>query len=366
MSSTARNILLAAGILTAGFLIWYFSEIVLYIIGALVMSLIGRPIYDFLVGLKFKRFRLPPALCSLTTLLVLIICVLSFFGLFIPLLVVKIQELSAIDPQTLVNAFNEPLHWINDFLNRFVLRPDKSYTPEALGQKLLTEINIGKVAGVFGSVANWVGNVSVALFSIFFMAFFFLKDEGLFSRALLSLIPDRYVQNVQDAMASTRRMLTRYFTGLLIEVSGVVLLSTIGLLIVGFSFRDALLVGFLAGIFNIIPYLGPVMGTVFGLFTGVVSYLGHPGGENIVLMAVWIIVVFMIVQFIDNMLIQPYVYSSSVNAHPLEIFIVFLVAGSVGGLAGMIFAVPAYTVLRVFAKAFFNQFKVVQSITRNI
>jgi predicted PurR-regulated permease PerM len=359
-------LLLAAGVLIAGFLVWYFSEIVLYVIGALVMSLIGRPVYDFLAGLKIRKFRLPPAACSLITLLVLIACVLSFFGLFIPLLVVKIQELSAIDPQSLVNAFREPLGWINDLVNRFVLSPDKSYTPDELGRKLLTEVNVGKVAGVFGSVANWVGNVSVALFSIFFMAFFFLKDEGLFSRALLSLIPDRHTQNTLHAMEATRRMLTRYFTGLLIEVSGVVLLSTIGLLIVGFSFRDALLVGFLAGIFNIIPYLGPVMGTVFGLFTGIVTYLGHPGGGSILLMAVWIIVVFMIVQFIDNMLIQPYVYSSSVNAHPLEIFIVFLVAGSVGGLAGMIFAVPAYTVLRVFAKEFFNQFKVVQSITRNI
>jgi predicted PurR-regulated permease PerM len=188
-----------------------------------------------------------------------------------------------------------------------------------------------------------VGNVSVALFSILFMTFFFLKDEGMFSRTILSMIPDRHTGPVQKAMEATQQLLTRYFTGILIEVTGVVILSTIGLLIVGFSFKDALLVGFLAGIFNIIPYLGPVMGTLFGLFTGIVTFLEHPGDGNIFLMAVLIVVVFMIVQFIDNMLIQPYVYSSSVHAHPLEIFLVFLVAGSVGGLAGMIFAVPAYT-----------------------
>lgn len=161
------------------------------------------------------------------------------------------------------------------------------------------------------------------------------------------------------AMEATHQLLTRFFTGILIEVTGVVILSTVGLLIVGFSFKDALLVGFLAGIFNIIPYLGPVMGTVFGLFTRVVSFLEHPGDGNIFTMAVLIVIVFMVVQFIDNMLIQPYVYSSSVHAHPLEIFLVFLVAG-------MIFAVPAHTVLRVFAKEFFSQFKVVQSLTRNI
>lgn len=366
MSKTARNLLIAAGILVIGFLVWYFSQIVLYILGALVLDLIGRPIYDFIGRPVFRRFHLPPAVRALLTLLVLLVCMLSFFGVFIPLLVVKIQELSAIDPQSLITAFREPLEWFNNVVNRFVVSPDKSYTPEELGRRLLTGVNIGKVAGVFGSVANWLGNVSVALFSILFMAFFFLKDENLFSRAILSMIPDRFTENASEAMLATRKLLTRYFTGILMEVTGVVILSTLGLLIVGFPFKDALLVGFLAGIFNIIPYLGPVMGTLFGLFTGIVSYLQHPGESNIFVLALLIIVVFMVVQFIDNMLIQPYVYSNSVHAHPLEIFLVFLVAGSVGGLAGMIFAVPAYTVLRVFAKQFFSQFKVVQSLTRNI
>jgi predicted PurR-regulated permease PerM len=138
------------------------------------------------------------------------------------------------------------------------------------------------------------------------------------------------------------------------------------LLIIGFPFRDSLLVGFLAGIFNIIPYLGPVMGTLIGLFVGVVSFLGHPEEGSILITGILVVVVFMIVQLIDNMLVQPYVYSSSVHAHPLEIFIVFLMAGSMGGLAGMILAIPAYTVIRVFAKEFLNNFKLVQSLTKNI
>jgi predicted PurR-regulated permease PerM len=150
------------------------------------------------------------------------------------------------------------------------------------------------------------------------------------------------------------------------EVTAVILLSTIGLLLIGFSLKDSLLVGFLAGIFNIIPYLGPVMGTIFGLFTGLVSYLGHPDGRNIMVTGILIVVVFMFVQLIDNMLVQPYVYSSSVHAHPLEIFIVFLMAGSIGGLAGMVLAIPAYTVLRVFAKEFLINFKLVQSLTKHI
>jgi len=81
---------------------------------------------------------------------------------------------------------------------------------------------------------------------------------------------------------------------------------------------------------------------------------------------IWVLVVCIIVQWIDNWIFQPLIYSSSVSAHPLEIFIVFLMAGSLGGILGMIAAVPAYIVIRVFAKEFFNNFKFVRSLTKNI
>jgi predicted PurR-regulated permease PerM len=366
MSTTARNILIVAGLLVAGYLIWYFNNIVLYILSSLVLALIGRPIFDALGKVRFRRLFLPDAVRSLITLLILITLMLSFFGLFIPLLVVKIKELSTMDPQVLMNNFSGPLEKINRFINRYVLSPDNSLTSEELVQQVISNLNITKVAGIFGSIAGWLGNLSVAFFSIAFITFFFLKDENLFSSSILLLIPEKHTHAVSNAMQSTRKLLSRYFAGIMAEVTGVIILSTIGLLILGFSLKDALLVGFLAGIFNIIPYLGPAIGTVFGLFVGIVSYLGHPDERNILVLSAMIIVVFMIVQFIDNMLIQPFVYSSSVHAHPLEIFLVFLVAGSIGGLAGMILAIPAYTVLRVFAKEFLNHLKLVQSLTRHI
>jgi predicted PurR-regulated permease PerM len=365
MSRTVRTILYTAGLLVIGFLIWYFSNIVLYILASLVMTLIGRPVYDLLDKVRYRRLYLPGAIRSIITLVILISFILCFFGLFIPLLVIKIQELSAMDPQKLILVFSVPLEKINQFINHYVIRPDNSSVEEMI-RKAVSRINVGQVADIFGSVAGWLGNLSVAVFSIVFITFFFLKDEKMFSRAILLLIPEKHAEAVDNAMMATRKLLSRYFVGMLLEVTAVVLLSMVGLLILGFDLKDALLVGFLAGIFNIIPYLGPAIGTILGLFVGIVSYLGNPGDRNIFVMASLIIVVFMLVQFIDNMLIQPYIYSSSVHAHPLEIFLVFLMAGSIGGLGGMILAVPAYTVIRVFAKEFFNNFRLVQSLTRHI
>jgi predicted PurR-regulated permease PerM len=366
MNSITRYIVTAIALALLAFMLWYFSNVVAYIIASLVLALIGRPFFDLLEKVHIKRFYLPSGIRALITLVFEIIIILSFFGLFIPLIVSKVNDLSTIDPQRILQEFSGPIVHLEQFINKFKIQPGSSFSFAALIQRLISKINLMQVAGVFGTVAGWLGNISVAIFSIPFITFFFLKDEKMFSRAFLLLIPDNNTKAVSNAMGSTRRLLSRYFIGVVVEVTGVVLLSTLGLRIIGFPMKDALLVGFMAGIFNIIPYLGPIIGTVLGVFTGLITFLAHSGDRNLLVLAVLIIVVFVVVQFIDNMLIQPYVYSNSVYAHPLEIFLVFLMAGSIGGIAGMILAIPAYTVIRVFAKEFLNNFKLVRSLTKNI
>jgi predicted PurR-regulated permease PerM len=366
MSKTARYIVSVIAILILVFLIWYFSNIVVYILASLVLALVGRPIFNLLERFRFKKFYLPAGLRALITLLLLITVILSFFGIFIPLIVSKVNDLSAIDPQRLLQEFSAPIAAFENLVNKYKIQPGSYFSIEELMQRLMSKINVRQVAGVFGSLAGWLGNISVAFFAIAFITFFFLKDEKMFSRNFMLLIPDKATQAVSNAMESISRLLSRYFLGVMVEVTAVIFLSTIGLMIIGFPLKDALLVGFLAGIFNIIPYLGPIIGTVLGVFTGLITFLTRTGDVNLLVSAALIIVVFIIVQFIDNMFIQPYVYSNSVYAHPLEIFLVFLMAGSIGGLAGMILAVPAYTVMRVFAKEFLNNFKIVQSLTKNI
>ncbi len=77
-------------------------------------------------------------------------------------------------------------------------------------------------------------------------------------------------------------------------------------------------------------------------------------------------IVFAIIQLIDNIILQPNIFSKSVKAHPLEIFIVVLIAGKLGGILGMVLAIPVYTVLRVVGKVFLKEFKVIQNLTKNM
>ena len=198
------------------------------------------------------------------------------------------------------------------------------------------------------------------------MTFFFLKDEKMFTESIILLVPDKHVEAFRHALGSVRRLLMRYFIGITGQIICIIILVTLGLTIVGVGFRHSLLIGFMAGILNVIPYIGPLMGAILGIILGVATHLDMELYSELLPLVGYMILVFVIVQTADNVLFQPLIYSSSVNAHPMEIFLVILIAGSLAGITGMILAIPSYVVVRVFAKEFFNKFKVVKKLTEKI
>jgi predicted PurR-regulated permease PerM len=155
-------------------------------------------------------------------------------------------------------------------------------------------------------------------------------------------------------------MLSRYFGGLLTQVAAFSITVSIILWILGVD--NALLIGAFGGIFNIIPYIGPILGMVFGLFLTLSSHLDLDFAMMLPLL-LKVAVAFGATQFIDNNFVGPMIFSKSVQAHPLEIFIVTLVAAKIGGVVGMVVGIPVYTVLRVIGRVFFSHLKVVQRLT---
>jgi predicted PurR-regulated permease PerM len=142
--------------------------------------------------------------------------------------------------------------------------------------------------------------------------------------------------------------------------------TTIGLLIVGIRFDLAITIGFFCGLFNIVPYVGPLLGGAFGLLLGVSNYIELDFYATVLPILIKMAIVFSIVQILDNNVLQPLIFSNSVNAHPIEIFLVIVIAGNFAGVIGMIFAVPGYTLLRILARQFFSNFRVVRSLTQNM
>ena len=345
-------------------LLWYFRTIFLYVLLAGIVSLIGRPIVRFLQKPIYKHFHFPAFVAAAVYLLIAWTLLFGFFYLFVPVVITEAKYLSSVNSSELLFKLSAPLEKIQHRGAQLLgINVTEFSAQEFLASQLGKILNMNTVSGIFSLLTGFIGNSAIAAFSVTFISFFFLKEETLGINYLYAMVPEHVAPKIQRAMESIRKLLLRYFGGLLLEVFSVSILVTSGMLIVGLSLTQSMLIGLFAGILNMIPYLGPFIGICFGLFIGAVSQLQSLPLESLPLHLLWMLLVFLTVQLIDNLVFQPLIYSGSVHAHPLEIFIVILAGATVTGIPGMIAAVPAYTVLRVLAGEFLAEFRIVKKLT---
>ena len=364
MKESYKYILFVLGILLISFILWYFSTIVVYFIVSSILAIVGYPVVEFLGKIHIGKYKLPISLRALITLILIWVIFVGFFRIFIPVVVREAGDLSEISVDSVINKITEPVSKFETIYNRFNPAVNISFQ-EALRARIENVLNSSIFTSFYEHLVGVLGNLFIALFSISFITFFLLKDPHMLSDALVLLVYERHEQAVRHAFKSIRRLLTRYFIGVAGQLTEIFILVTIGMNLVGVNFKESILIGLTAAILNIVPYLGPLIGSSLGVLMAV-AFNTDMEINSLILMILYIILVFIIVHLIDNFLYQPFVFSSSVNAHPLEIFIVILMAGSMAGVTGMILAIPTYTIIRVFAKEFFNNFRVVEKLTKKI
>jgi len=367
MNATLRNFLIIVGIALTAYLFWYFRSIFAYIIVAGVISLIGRPVVEFLSSIHIRKLKFPRFLSALLTLALIWGLVALFFMIFIPVITRQVETLSSFDAGAIVRGIEQQLDKL-DVLFRKVYKTmpvDKTLYDLAV-EKVSEILNPASVTDLAGNLAGGIGKFVIAVFAVTFLAFFFLKDEGLFKETLMVIVPEKYEEKVRRALHSIKNLLIRYFIGIILESTIVMIIVTIGMTIVGLSFQQALVMGLIIGIFNVIPYIGPWLGGAIAVVMGIGTAISVGGLPSIPMLILYMIIVIASAQVIDNNIVQPMIYSKSVNAHPIEIFIIIMAVGSFAGIPGMIVAVPAYTALRVFAREFFYNFGPVRKITSGL
>jgi predicted PurR-regulated permease PerM len=367
MNTTLRNILIIIGIAVLVYVSWYFRNIFMYILVAGVISLIGRPIVDLLNRIRIWKFKFPKFLSSLIALALLYGLLALFFVVFIPIVSKQLDALSGFDAGSLVQGLHDQLDRLETFIRKIYrdMPADKSLY-DIVVTAITDVLNPASISDFAGNIMTVVKKFVVALVAITFLAFFFLKDEGLFKETIMVIVPDQYESRIRNVLHSIKTLLIRYFIGIIIQSTIVLINITIGMTIVGFPFQQALVMGLLIGVFNVIPYVGPWLGGSITVLMGMATAVTTAGYPVIWLLILYMVIVIACTQAIDNNLIQPLVYSRSVNAHPIEIFLVILAVGSFAGVGGMIIAVPSYTALRVFAREFFNNFGPVRKITSGL
>jgi predicted PurR-regulated permease PerM len=366
MDKRIRYIIGFIGVALLLFSLWFFRSIVAYILISAAISILGQPILRLLKKIKIRKKSIPDSLLAAVTLIFIWFTIILFFRIFIPLLVNEANELSTINVNALYSNLQDPLTKIQTVLQNTGHFEDQDAFKTYITEKLMSILNVDYITHIFSGLTSMLGNLLIAFFAISFITFFFLKDASLFSGGIMLLIPDQYLDEVGRILASIQKLLTRYLGGIVLEVLMVMLLVTLGLWLIGIDYQHAIICGLFSGIMNVIPYVGPWIGAAFGIIIGIATNIDLPFQSELLPLIGMMTLVFGVVQLIDNILFQPLIYSNSVNAHPLEIFIVIMMAGSIAGIGGMVLAIPMYTILRVIAKEFLSSFKVVQKLTKNM
>lgn len=354
----------AVAVVLVGALLWYFSSTVVYILISAVLAIIGRPLVRVISNIKIGKWGVPRWLSALVTLVVMWVALVGFCLLVVPLVVGKVSSLATLDLRAVLSNIQQPLEAVQQYLSSLAIMPEQSVSvSEIIVGWLRKVLDYQTINTAFSSIVDITLSFVVAFFSVSFITFFFLKEDGLFYKMVSALFPSRYTENVTRALDKITVLLSRYFTGLLFESVILMTVISVVLMIFGVAVEDACFIGVIMGVMNVIPYAGPVMGGIASLFVGIVAPIeGCTIGYTLAV----IVGTLLTVKGIDDFVIQPTLYSERVNAHPLEVFIVILLAGSVGGIVGMLVAIPSYTVLRVFAKEFFSQYTLVKNLTKDI
>lgn len=353
-----RAVFMIAGIVLLGYFLYMIRSVITYVLIAAVLALIGRPVVRFLR----KRLKFANTLAVISVMVFFMGILTGVISLFIPLIAEQGNNLSLLDIRAFENNLEQLYREASDYFGRsFPALEEFIKDPEL---NLIEGLEIGFIPKFLNSVMSVLSTLSIGLFSVLFISFFFLKDSKLLQNVILLVIPDNKEQGVINSINKIKELLSRYFVGLLIQLSILFLVYTVTLLLVGIE--NPVVIAFLCALFNLIPYLGPIIGAVIMVLLTMTSQLGADFSSAILPDVGWVLLGVLIGQLIDNFFSQPLIFSSSVRSHPLEIFLVILIAGLLFGVVGMILAVPGYTVIKVILKEFLSENKLVKSLTKNL
>ena len=329
------------------------QSVLSYILIAAVVSLVGRPIAQLLKRIKFGN-----TLSSVTTIAILMTTFFGIVSLLLPVIFEQAKNLSLLN----VNAFEATATKLMNELSIYLL--DYGVDLQSWVDRSLAEVDYSFLPDAINTVLNGLSGFTIGVFSVIFISFFFLRDSGLLERMVMVFVADKNIKRVEKSIFSIKNLLSRYFIGLLVQITVLFIVYTLVLLI--FGIPNAVTIALVCALLNIIPFLGPIIGTVLIVFLTMTSNLDSSFASVTLPKTIYVLIGFTIGQLIDNFLTQPYVFSTSVKSHPLEIFIIILVGGLLFGPLGMIIAVPLYTALKVIFKEFYAHNKIVKALTKNI
>lgn len=309
------------------------------VVWAIVIAYLLSPMVHFLERKGVKR-TLAVILLYTTVIITIILSSITIT----PKITKEISNLIELLPQYSQQA--------NEFVNQIYIRIKQldDISPQLTGVKEAIEDNIVyieyTIIDVFKKVTNSIIStfshiISLALIPIF--SFYFIKDADYFKKKIIFLIPKTCREECIDIGRDIDKLLSKFIRGQIIVAMIVGMLSTVALLILEIDF--AFLIGFIAGVSNIIPYVGPIIGAIPAV---VIALLDTP------MKAIWVVIAFTTIQQVESAILSPKIVGDSVGLHPVVVILSLLVGNEWFGVIGMLFAVPVAASIKIIGKHIIN------------
>lgn len=349
-----KSIAIMAAVLLLLYFLYLIQSVIIYIAIAAVISLMARPIIQFLKNsLKF-----PNTLAVITTMIVFLGLFLGIISMFIPLIIKQGENLSLLN----IEKLQKNIEFLINEVNAYFLSHNVDILNELKDADLFK--NIKAIPNLLNAVIGTIGNLSIGFFSVIFIAFFLMKDTHLLENSFYVLVSDENEGKLKNSLDKIKNLLSRYFIGLVFQIS--ILFVVYSLVLAVFGIENAVVIAFLCALLNLIPYVGPLIGGILMLFLTMSSNLNQDFQQVILPNTIYVMIGYFIAQLIDNFVSQPLIFSNSVKSHPLEIFLIIMIGGILFGITGMIVAIPTYTAIKVILKTFLAENKIVKSLTKDI
>ena len=322
------------------FLFWKLSFIFAYIFISLIFSIILLPINKNLI-----RYGIPKTISSLICLSIIFFVIIGIGFLLYPLIYDEIKIINNnLDTNSFTTYINQFINNINNFLSSYGINSQMK------SEDIISLLPTSSFTALFDSIFSVLGNMFLASFSILFMTFFMLRDSNVISQKIHNIL-STYLNNVDEKMQSIVYYLRRYFAGLGFQLFILFTCYAIGLEL--FNIQHALAIAFFAALINIIPYIGPMIGFSFAAI--IIS--SNTGIDLLPSTLLKTFILFGVIQTADNFIFQPLIFAKSLQVHPLEIFIIVLSAGMLGGILWMLLAIPSYALIKICLSGLFSNSK---------
>jgi predicted PurR-regulated permease PerM len=330
LDKVIKSILGAAGLLLVGIILYNYSNLVAYAVIAMFFSYMLDPVVDRLQAAGMNR-----TLGTTLTLATLILIIVWGSTSVIPIVVnqmvgltnqLNIENLRFIAEQIEVSVINT-----FEFVPEGFLRDNISVMSNNL-------FDVGQISNLLSDMIGIFTNLFAAFLVIPFATFFFLKDGHKIRRRTLKIVPNKYFETILSLVDKIETRLGIYFRSVFLQCTLVGIVSWLALSVAGLN--NSASVGIAIGLANSIPYFGPLIGYVLSIVISIIE----TGDFSLVIPC---IIAVLIAQLLDNVVLQPLIFSKSADMHPVAILFIILIGAQTAGILGMLIAIPIATIIKI-------------------